>query len=267
MKISHEAPKSIFKRVSEVTDYSYALVHLFEEDEEYLQAFKDEKWLGREIILDNSVFELETEFDSDRFYYWVEELQPTWFIIPDKLEDAERTIQNVLNWNENYSITTCSRSIGVVQGKTYEEVVKCYKAIQHHVDKIAISFDYSFFKTLEVTQNEFLFPTVYHQYMVGRQNLIERLLKDGVIDQNKPHHLLGCGLPQEFIAYRDYKWIDSVDTSNPVVHGINLIEYSEEGLQDKIKTKLIDYIDYELTSEQIDSIMHNIKLFRGFCNG
>ena len=31
MKIAHEAPLSIFDEVSSLTDYDYALVHLFEE--------------------------------------------------------------------------------------------------------------------------------------------------------------------------------------------------------------------------------------------
>ena len=54
IKIAHESPKSIFNQVQNVTDYDYALVHLFEEDPEYLQQFKEAKEKGREIILDNS---------------------------------------------------------------------------------------------------------------------------------------------------------------------------------------------------------------------
>jgi len=36
IKIAHESPKSIFDTVQNYTDYDYALVHLFEEDEGYL---------------------------------------------------------------------------------------------------------------------------------------------------------------------------------------------------------------------------------------
>ena len=39
MKIAHEAPLSIFDRVQVLTDYDYALVHLFEENEEYYNTF------------------------------------------------------------------------------------------------------------------------------------------------------------------------------------------------------------------------------------
>jgi len=70
IKIAHESPKSIFEDVQRVTDYDYALVHLFEEDEEYLNQFKEAIKKGREVILDNSIFELEEAFDADRFAYW-----------------------------------------------------------------------------------------------------------------------------------------------------------------------------------------------------
>ena len=41
IKIAHESPKSIFSDVQKYTDYDYALVHLFEEDKEYLNQFKE----------------------------------------------------------------------------------------------------------------------------------------------------------------------------------------------------------------------------------
>ena len=71
IKIAHESPKSIFEDVQKQTDYDYALVHLFEEDEEYLKQFKKAIAKGREVILDNSIFELEEAFDADRFTYWI----------------------------------------------------------------------------------------------------------------------------------------------------------------------------------------------------
>ncbi len=40
IKTAHEAPKSIFSEMQKITDIDYALVHLFEEDEEYFNKFK-----------------------------------------------------------------------------------------------------------------------------------------------------------------------------------------------------------------------------------
>jgi hypothetical protein len=117
IKIAHEAPKSIFHEVEKVTDYSYALVHLFEEDPEYLKLFQDALANGREVILDNSIFELEEAFDAVKFAQWVQELKPTWYIVPDALEDVKKTIQQMTEWNYKYK-NLPGKKIGVVQGKT-----------------------------------------------------------------------------------------------------------------------------------------------------
>src|SRR6056300_814671 len=99
IKIAHESPKSIFEDVQKFTDYDYALVHLFEEDEEYLQQFKKAILKGREVILDNSIFELEEAFDAAKFDKWVNEIRPTWYIVPDGLEDGYETIAKMEDWN------------------------------------------------------------------------------------------------------------------------------------------------------------------------
>ena len=76
IKIAHEAPKSIFEDVQSLTDYDYALVHLLEEDEQYLRQFEKAIKKGREVILDNSIFELEEAFDAEKFAYWVKRIRP-----------------------------------------------------------------------------------------------------------------------------------------------------------------------------------------------
>jgi hypothetical protein len=121
IKIAHESPKSIFKEVQKHTDYDYALVHLFEEDPEYLKQFQDAKEAGREIILDNSIFELEEAFDAEKFAGWVLELKPDWYIVPDALEDAKKTVQQMTEWNNKYK-NLPGKKIGVVQGKTYSKL-------------------------------------------------------------------------------------------------------------------------------------------------
>ena len=263
MKIAHEAPISIFPTIQRMTDYDYALVHLFESNMVYYRMFKDAVINGREVILDNSIFELGESFDGDVYFKWIEKLQPTWYIIPDVLEDTLGTLRKMDKWLAKYAVNPSIKSIGVVQGKSYEQIVECYKDIAPRVDKVAISFDYSYY----VASTENLKPiNKYAAWMFGRQKLLRDLLDDGIIDTNKPHHLLGCGLPQEFTAYKDYKWIDSVDTSNPIVHGLNGVQYRPTGLDDKISTKLIEYMSEEVTELQLEFIKGNIEQFRKFCN-
>jgi len=260
IKIAHESPKSIFNQVQAVTDYDYALVHLFEEDPEYLALFKQAKENGREIILDNSIFELEEAFDAEKFAGWILELQPTWYIVPDALEDSKKTLNQMAEWNMRYK-NLPGKKIGVVQGKTYEQIKACYEYMDKiaNVDMIAISFDYSYY-TVSVPH-----PNKYVSWMLGRVKLLGDLLRDGVINEDKKHHLLGCGLPQEFAFYSDYKWIYSLDTSNPVVHGIKGIEYREDGLWSKESQKLFELINHQV--EDINTILYNIHKFRWFTNG
>lgn len=261
MKIAHEAPISIFSDIQKLTDYDYALVHLFETSSKYYNQFKDAVVSGREVLLDNSIFELGTAFDSDKFYKWINELQPTWYIIPDVLEDCDGTLRNLDTWQTKYAQKLNGfKSIGVVQGKNEAEIIRCYKEIEPRVDKVAISFDYSFF-------NSHPGDNKYARYMHGRMALLRFLYGNGHINEAKPHHLLGCGLPQEFKLYRNlgWDWIDSIDTSNPVVHGLNNIRYTNDGLQDKVSTKLIEYIDMEVSEDQYNDIVHNVGVFRSFC--
>ena len=82
MKIAHEAPLSIFDKVQEVTDYDYALVHMFEENKEYFNTFVRALENGREVILDNSIFELGEAFEPKKYAWWVDVLRPTYYIIP-----------------------------------------------------------------------------------------------------------------------------------------------------------------------------------------
>lgn len=264
IKIAHEAPKSIFNEIQRFTDYDYALVHLFEEDEEYLKQFKEAASKGREIILDNSIFELEEAFNADRFSYWVNELKPTWYIVPDALEDAEKTMYQMGEWNADHT-NLPGKKIGVVQGKTYGEIKRCYEYMdkESEADMIAISFDYSYYTKSVPHANK------YVSWMLGRVKLLGDLLKDGVINKGKKHHLLGCGLPQEFQFYKhsDYDWIYSLDTSNPVVHGLKGIRYKTDGLWSKERQKLFELINCDVNEDQLEKVKNNIQKFRWFTNG
>lgn len=262
IKIYHEAPKSIFKEVQQVTDGDYCLVHLCEEDPEYSDLFKQAKAAGREIILDNSIFELEEAFDAEKFAQWVLELEPDWYIVPDALEDAKKTVQQMTEWNYRYK-NLPGKKIGVVQGKTYEQIKTCYEYMDKiaNVDMIAISFDYSYYT------ESFPHPNKLVSWAMGRAKLLGDLLRDGVINESKPHHLLGCSIAIEFALYQKYSWIYSLDTSSPVVHGIKGIPYGETGLWSKESQKLFELINYPKEEIDLNLVLGNINKFKWLTNG
>lgn len=268
MKISHESPLCLLEESRKYNDYDYCLVHLFETEPTYLQFFKDSLTQGRTVLLDNSIFELGTAFDSDRYAQWIKDLQPTEYIIPDVLEDALGTMDNALDWKEKYldEMTAIgSKSIGVVQGKTYADLVQCYDYLDKivGVDKIAISFDYSYY--LEVCPH----PNKWMGYALGRVQTLNQLRHDGVINEDKPHHLLGCALPIEFMFYREgFNFLESLDTSNPIVHALLGKGYEPGGLVSKKSLKLIELLHTPSPSPAtMHTIKHNISYFRSYVRG
>ena len=92
MLVSHESPISILERSKTYNDYDYALVHLFETQPEYYNFFKCSLAAGREVLLDNSIFELGESFDPKKYIKYITELNPTFYIVPDVLEDAQGTM-------------------------------------------------------------------------------------------------------------------------------------------------------------------------------
>ncbi len=258
MKVSHECPLVLLEDSRTFNDYDYALVHLFSEIPEYYNFFVESLKQGREVILDNSVFELGESYNADMFVEWINKLQPTYYIIPDVLDDTKSTIENLKRFVESYPILPGKR-IGVIQGKTYDEMCYCYKEIEPLVDKVAIPFDSkSYFDML----SQETFESNWHLWCRGRQTLLKRMLEDGVINTSKPHHLLGIALPQEIKQYRGYDWIDSIDTSNPIVHGLHKVYYNEGELDFKISTKLVDLIHCDIDVEQLKAISHNLNSFK-----
>lgn len=268
IKIFHEAPKSIFKQVQEYTDGDYALVHLFEKDPEYFRMFEEAVKEGREVILDNSVFELEKAFDPERFVYWINRLNPTYYIVPDVLEDYEGTRKNMEDWIENWlpKVQTNSKIIGVVQGDSFQDVCKCYSYLDslQEVSKIAISFDYSLY------QKTYPHPNKLISWALGRVKLLGDLSNAGILNKQKPHHLLGCAIPGEGIFYSspEFDYIDSIDTSNPILHSLFNIRYEGPlGLVSKQSQKLYTLINSEVSLEQWKIAKHNMRKFRELWQG
>lgn len=261
-KISHECPLALLSESRNFNDYDYALVHLFEQYSQYYEFFVESLKLGREVILDNSIFELGESFNAEKFAEYIKQLQPTYYIIPDVLEDCDGTLRNLYKWLDKYEPLR-GKKIGVVQGKTYKELVKCYQEIDRLCDTIAISFDYSFYEKC------FHFPNKFLNWRYGRIALLNRLYDDGIINVMKHHHLLGCALPNEFVEYQSskYDFIQTIDTSSPIVHGLLEIYYDKYGLEKKESIKLFELIDAKVSESQRQVIDNNIKIFRGLVNG
>jgi hypothetical protein len=266
MLISHETPISFLEESRKYNDYDYALVHLFETHPEYYAFFKSSVKQGREVLLDNSIFELKEAFNSTKYAEYIKELLPTYFIVPDVLENSEATIESFTRFNKLFPKLP-GLKIGAVQGKTYQELVDCYRFMSDNADYIAISFDYSWYQTIGVSYQTDTNLAKLERMANGRPKFIRTLMYDGVWNYNKPHHLLGCSLAREFNQYKNIDNIRSCDTSNPVVGGIFYHEYLHGiGMNFKPSIMLADLIDTKLNQDQKDNILRNVSKFRKICN-
>jgi hypothetical protein len=272
MKIAHEVPLFMLEKSREFNTYDYALVHLFGKIKEYYQFFVDSLKQGREVIVDNSVFELDKAFDAKEFVTWLQTIANDagtdaglWYIIPDVLDDCTQTINNVTSFVKKFP-NIPGRAIGVAQGDTFYNLLKCYGQVWEHVDKVAVSFNCRAYETwFECTQPSM---AVLEQWVRGRQLFLEMLHHSGWLTESKPMHLLGCAVPQEFRYYTTEHpalshFIDSLDTSNPIVHGMLGIRYSNAGLNQKKSIKIAEMMDTEESKCDMEAVYHNIKMFRG----
>ena len=97
---------------------------------------------------------------------------------------------------------------------------------------------------------------------MGRIMTISKMYKAGLIKDKDRVHLLGCALPQEFSYYPDFPFIESIDTSNPIIHGLKRKQYNSFGLLEKESVKIDQIGIVPLEQETLYDINHNIHKFK-----
>jgi len=263
MKVSHESPLVLLELSRQYNDFDYCLVHLLSQHKAYKDFFMSARSVyDREVLLDNSIFELGKAFDPSQFFDAAKELKPNMFIVPDVLEDMHRTVESYKAFElmkSELKNTFQTKAIGAVQGKNWQELRECYKFMAENADMIAISFDFSYYQVTGQGWHHL------ERWCSGRQRFISDLINNGVWRWDKPHHLLGCSLAKEFRYYidRNIYNIVSCDTSNPIVAAIHGLRYDADyGLDTKPSTKLADLIEHQVTPEQLDLVNYNVKMFK-----
>lgn len=236
--VSHEVPVDFLYESRQFNDYDYVLPHLLDKDTQYKEYFLNSKRVGRYIIMDNSLHELGSAYDSERLIYWINKLEPNEFIVPDVWEQHIPTLENAKEWKklqENKTISPDTTLVAVAQGKTYSDILTCVDELIHNYGykKVALSYGASAYNEI------FPHPNPYIGKMLGRIYTVSKLAEKEWMRETKLH-LLGCTLPQEFSYYNDpkFSFIESLDTSNPIIHGIMGIEYKDYGLNKKLSMKI-----------------------------
>ena len=256
MKISHEVPKSLLNKNLLYSDYQYCLPHLMEQDEEYRNFFLKCKEDGQEIYLDNSLHELGQSMSDEVLLKWLNILKPSTFFVPDVWEDQLNTIANAYRWIKYIDIPKETTLTAVVQAKSLSEAVECYKAFKNMgYKKIAFSYGASYYNGL------FLHPDKNIGKALGRVNAISIMKHTGVIEDTDRIHLLGSANVSEFVYYKNMPFIESIDTSNPIMAAIDGVYYSDY-MHDKPIANMNNSFNIDIEEIDMYAVYNNVEMFR-----
>ncbi len=256
VKISHEVPFCLLSKSLEFNDYDYCLPHLLDKDEEYSTFFYNVKSIGRYIVMDNSLHELGEAYDTERLMHWIKEIEPNEFIVPDVWENYNESVRNAKMWSQ-IELPKGVTKVAVVQAKTQHYAALCtqmYKDLGYK--KIAYSYGASYYNDICPHPNKDFGKAI------GRYMVINDLMKDGILSSTDRVHLLGTASPIEFGLYKNMECIESIDTSNPVMAGIEQKMYFDLGLPYKPEANMNNFQDIEEKDINLEFIEYNVKKFR-----
>ena len=259
MKISHEVPRCLLTASTEFNDYDYCLPHLLDQDEEYKQYFIDARDKGRYVIMDNSLHELGEAYDFERLKYWVNELEPDEFMVPDVWMNCGQTAAQAKYWLQ-FEFPEKTQKIAVIQGEDKNQAYLCANLLQNlGYKKLCVSYGATWYNDFFPHSNPDMGKAL------GRVRFVQGLLKLEELKDIK-FHLLGCSIPQEFSWYDNNPRIESIDTSNPVMAALEGIEYKEHGLNTKPSANMNDHFNVDFMDIQYGSILYNANKFKKINN-
>ena len=270
-------------RNNEVNDLDFILFSLWEKDPEY-KAF----WLknrkenpDRIVIFDNSAYEFFNngqQFNVQDFTAAVQELNPTYFIVPDVLMNKDTTLENFKFFK---NILKSYKRMVVPQGRSFKDWLECYKEMIEigGFDMIGIPFHNDFFYDmgLAATMTEannscrtgmgvrYADNDSDFFYAFGRIILLQYLQDHGLVRDDIKYHLLGTHHWNEMKSlgvYHKYKFIYSADTSYPVTRGLVLKEL--ECWDPKEKISIEEFFKQEIGEKEEEMILKNIQKFHSY---
>tara|TARA_R110000868_G_scaffold38425_9_gene134475 strand:+ start:2207 stop:2989 length:783 start_codon:yes stop_codon:yes gene_type:complete len=254
VKISHEVPICLLEDSLEFNDYQYCLPHLLDQDEDYRNFFYKVKREGVYIIMDNSLHELGQAYDKSRLLYWINELKPNEFIVPDVWQNMSGSIVNAREW-VNIKLPECVTKVAVVQATNITDAAVCYQTYKDlGYKKIAFSYGAEYYLNHSNHHNKNIAKSL------GRIEVVSKMYSMELIKPTDRIHLLGCQVPQEFSWYKDMPFIETIDTSNPIMATLDGMQYGHNGLTEKPKSNMND--NFYTTDIDYNLLDWNLRMFK-----
>ena len=226
MLIACEAPLLWMKEVGKHTDYEYALAHHVLEDPRYVDQFKKVLRKGKEVILDNSAFELGSSFSNEKLMMAYDTISQggstdkIFVIAPDVLGDRLANHKSIVSFVEEVNYLDRSKVYATVQGDTVEERYLSYANLaKEGFSRFTIPSGWHLADGKMIREDE-----------ENRSLLLFRIMAFAL--SHHRFHLLGCTDLTYLPKYnKAFPLIVSLDTSFPVcmaLQGNVLTEDSEK---------------------------------------
>ena len=255
MKFAAEMPLEwMLRHHDEFNDYLYVLLHLYLKDERYRDFCRNYRGFK---LLDNSAYELGESMDNELLYKVACELEPDYVMLPDKINAYDITLDRTESFMDEYGLVLPAKTkpMGIIQGETQDRMIRSYMRMHERLGIRAFGIPF-IFAAAEYGNSQ--------QQMRHRITFLERL--NGVLDECCYYHLLGTWCTAEFALYETlgYNWVNSFDTSNPIMAALEGQQYRALGLPEKPKTKLdhVFYNTYEELEPALELARYNVRKLR-----
>ncbi len=172
------------------------LPHLYDVPN-YVSAYVKLREQGDWLMQDNSIFELRTSVSDLMAYSDV--IGANELVVPEVLRSSTDSIYAMNQFFDSLERRTYKPIIfaAVIQGKTFMELASHYRALSTdgRIHTICIAFNYEFDAFGETEERK-------KQDGWNRFSIIWRLVKEGIWNSKKQHHLLGLYNPAELAMYK-----------------------------------------------------------------
>lgn len=216
MKVAFIAPSARMEEYAGRGGLVFVLAHEFLRSPIYAEAVCKLQDLGHEMILDNGAYEFGASVQAEDLERVARIIEPQYLILPDIRFDTKATLALA----DRYRLRFCDLAenvLGVPQGSNREEIRYAYERLSN-MDGIS---GFGIYEEI---------GDVSKSALGSRYWWLQDMVKDGLIDTTKYHHMLG--MEEDTTRIRDFvsfDFVNSIDSCKPVVWGLNGVPLEETG--------------------------------------
>ena len=242
MKVAIIAPTKNLNLFAAMSSFHLVLAHQYELDNRYRRFYQGRVAAGDHVILDNSAYELQESISAKRLLTCALDLNPTAVFLPDARFDKEKTLKVVeesvqLFANRGWDL------LGVPQGNDLESILECYQklgtlglsgiGLYEEIGEVAgMKSRYQFLQYLE--DHDMVYPNFYYHLLGMEENV------------------------HEVRNLRTFDWVDSIDSTKPVVYGMHEVRFWAEQELPEYPHRPEGYFEMDL-ERWTSHIQHNIR--------